>query len=569
MISFGNLSIEGFGSILQPFTISLESKTIIVIRGRTGTGKTTILSALAWVLYGVNIKEVSEVNTWPKYRPKDYQGTMVSIYFKVDNKIYKIIRCQNYKGLIEGVKGKDNLFFYEDGVLSKTKGKKNIQKEIEETLKISYRVFINSVLFGQGLKRLINETNSDQKALFEEIFDLAYTSQAKTIANEMFKVEKSILDTLLDKKSVLEASLEAYTHNYKLSKRESKEFEESQRVELEKLNKKVDEYKKILSELKLTFNPNMITALKKKINSLDIKLKNVKKDYEECLNLNSIPLSQLIEEVITLLENKKYDTCIGNLHKIKGSLEKAQRLESQKYKLIEKISVKKSKLNKLDGMSREVLHYDKLIGIVKSDIFEVKCRKPSKAKTELKSKIIEIKKSLENLLSEIEPQQKKVEDIKWVIEDPLSNHGIKAYLFESSITSLNKILDSYSDVLELNIQYKIDTSTKKKDFTTIIRFEGQTVLYEELSGGQKQLVHLAMAFAMNQLVTAEVGLNIAFLDEIFENLSEDKIDIVVNLIKYIYRDKSLFIITHQDTLPIPGSKTLYTKRNKGLSTFNF
>ena len=101
MISFGNLSIEGFGSILQPFTISLESKTIIVIRGRTGTGKTTILSALAWVLYGVNIKEVSEVNTWPKYRPKDYQGTMVSIYFKVDNKIYKIIRCQNYKGLIE------------------------------------------------------------------------------------------------------------------------------------------------------------------------------------------------------------------------------------------------------------------------------------------------------------------------------------------------------------------------------------------------------------------------------------------------------------------------------------
>ena len=74
-----------------------------------------------------------------------------------------------------------------------------------------------------------------------------------------------------------------------------------------------------------------------------------------------------------------------------------------------------------------------------------------------------------------------------------------------------------------------------------------------------------MAFAMNELK----GINIAFLDEVFENLSYDCIEIVVGLLKKIYKDKTLFLITHQDSLPIGNVRTIHVTRTKGISEYKF
>ena len=147
--------------------------------------------------------------------------------------------------------------------------------------------------------------------------------------------------------------------------------------------------------------------------------------------------------------------------------------------------------------------------------------------------------------------------------------GIKSYLFESSLQDLNEILATYSDVLGFAIQFEVDLSSARKDFKTLISMEGQTVEYEDLSGGQKQLVNLAMAFSMNTLIGQAQGVNIAFLDEVFESLSSDNIEVVVGLIRKVYKDKTLFLITHQDSLPIPNSRVLRVKRIKGISRYEF
>ena len=99
--------------------------------------------------------------------------------------------------------------------------------------------------------------------------------------------------------------------------------------------------------------------------------------------------------------------------------------------------------------------------------------------------------------------------------------------------------------------------------------DGIEVQYDELSGGQKQLCNLAMAFAMNEVMTQAKGISIAFLDEVFENLSQDNIEIVVGLIKKVYKDKTLFLITHQESLPISNSKTLKVQRIKGISHYQY
>ena len=107
----------------------------------------------------------------------------------------------------------------------------------------------------------------------------------------------------------------------------------------------------------------------------------------------------------------------------------------------------------------------------------------------------------------------------------------------------------------------------KKDFVTLIEMDGEIYDYEELSGGQQQLCNVAMAFAMNESLTASKDINIAFLDEVFESLSMDNVEIVIGLIKKTFEEKVLFLITHHESIPLSKFKTLRVERLNGRSSF--
>ena len=91
--------------------------------------------------------------------------------------------------------------------------------------------------------------------------------------------------------------------------------------------------------------------------------------------------------------------------------------------------------------------------------------------------------------------------------------------------------------------------------------------YDELSGGEKQLCNVAMAFAMNEALTASKGINLAFLDEVFESLSSDNVEVVTSLIRHIFKEKTLFLITHLDSLPLGNTKILQVEKTQGLSRY--
>lgn len=79
-----NISKYGCRGILfnRTPTLLLNTQCTILIKAPNGKGKSTILSALVWAIYGKNLKGVSEVNTWKQVRPKDYKGTKVQVYFQ-------------------------------------------------------------------------------------------------------------------------------------------------------------------------------------------------------------------------------------------------------------------------------------------------------------------------------------------------------------------------------------------------------------------------------------------------------------------------------------------------------
>lgn len=571
MIQFGNIIIEGFCSI--PYLeLNLGSKGITVIRGATGEGKTTILSALVWGAYGKNLKGKSDVNTWEKYRPKNYNGTKVEIYFGKDGKTHKITRCLKYKGEVNGAKGKDRLIYEIDAVEVSEKNRGEIQALINADLGMSYSLFMNSILFGQGMKRLIQESSSDQKDLFEEIFELEYISKARDIAKGYYT--------------------EALREYNEISQKYSSSKEKKQSIQrmLDDLKKQANHVKNDLSsrvkvlekKLSLLAKAKKENELKETVtykNRIEQRIQEARDNQKELLNkINDakkktrVSLEEFIGVIIKLLKRGDIKNSLKRLMEVKKAFGDIERLQDKCSKLADKISNYRDKLEELRDQEYEANKVQRDIDSTHVEIKKLLSEKRAGVNLGLikkyKTQLSTISDKLQSIESEMEEKRDKVDNYKWVMDDPLGNRGIKAFLFESSLDILNETLESYSEVLGFSILFYVDIHGVKKDFNTQIIMDGIEVSYEELSGGQKTLVNIAMAFAMNEVMTKAKGINIAFLDEVFENLSSEYVDLVIGLIRKIYKDKTLYLISHQESLPIPNARVLTVTREMGLSQYH-
>ena len=571
MIQFGNIIIEGFCSI--PYLeLNLGSKGITVIRGATGEGKTTILSALVWGAYGKNLKGKSDVNTWEKYRPKNYNGTKVEIYFGKDGKTHKITRCLKYKGEVNGAKGKDRLIYEIDAVEVSEKNRGEIQALINADLGMSYSLFMNSILFGQGMKRLIQESSSDQKDLFEEIFELEYISKARDIAKGYY--------------------MEALREYNEISQKYSSSKEKKQSIQrmLDDLKKQANHVKNDLSsrvkvlekKLSLLAKAKKENELKETVtykNRIEQRIQEARDNQKELLNkINDakkktrVSLEEFIGVIIKLLKRGDIKNSLKRLMEVKKAFGDIERLQDKCSKLADKISNYRDKLEELRDQEYEANKVQRDIDSTHVEIKKLLSEKRAGVNLGLikkyKTQLSTISDKLQSIKSEMEEKRAKVDNYKWVMDDPLGNRGIKAFLFESSLDILNETLESYSEVLGFSILFYVDIQGVKKDFNTQIIMDGIEVSYEELSGGQKTLVNIAMAFAMNEVMTKAKGINIAFLDEVFENLSSEYVDLVIGLIRKIYKDKTLYLISHQESLPIPNARVLTVTRERGLSQYH-
>lgn len=571
MIQFGNIIIEGFCSI--PYLeLNLGSKGITVIRGATGEGKTTILSALVWGAYGKNLKGKSDVNTWEKYRPKNYNGTKVEIYFGKDGKTHKITRCLKYKGEVNGAKGKDRLIYEIDAVEVSEKNRGEIQALINADLGMSYSLFMNSILFGQGMKRLIQESSSDKKDLFEEIFELGYISKARDIAKGYYT--------------------EALREYNEISQKYSSSKEKKQSIQrmLDDLKKQANHVKNDLSsrvkvlekKLSLLAKAKKENELKETItykNRIEQRIQEARDNQKELLNkINDakkktrVSLEEFIGVIIKLLKRGDIKNSLKRLMEVKKAFGDIERLQDKCSKLADKISNYRDKLEELRDQEYEANKVQRDIDLTRVEIKKLLSEKRAGVNLGLikkyKTQLSTISDKLQSIESEMEEKRAKVDNYKWVMDDPLGNRGIKAFLFESSLDILNETLESYSEVLGFSILFYVDIQGVKKDFNTQIIMDGIEVSYEELSGGQKTLVNIAMAFAMNEVMTKAKGINIAFLDEVFENLSSEYVDLVIGLIRKIYKDKTLYLISHQESLPIPNARVLTVTRERGLSQYH-
>lgn len=567
MITLLSVNIEGYCSICEPTHLQLNQGCTVLIKAPNGNGKSSIFGAIVWCIYGKSLKGVSEVNTWKEVQPKDYSGTKVELFFQRDQDIYKITRCQNYKKVLDdGAKGNNRLIFYENGDTVNIKSKIKLQEHIILKLGLSYQLFMNSIMFGQGLQRLITESNADKKKLFEEIFDLNFLNIAKNIAQDGFEEVYSESKELEYNTKNLHQEIESVKSTYKDLKEKEASWKTTLDEECKELKEKRDTLSNKLRIEKKNINKALSLSLDTKVKKQTHLISSLKEKLNDARSLSKMSLEEFIDIILELMQKKKYDKAYESLLKIKSAFIKITKYQKELEKANDKLYGLKETRRELNEVKETCEEYAEEILQIDSKIRKLGNESLKILSPKYKEKIVKLKSKLKTIEQEYQIKLNKLKDYEWLLKDPLGNNGIKAYLFDSSLDLLNNTLDNYSEVLGFRISFEIDLSSTRKDFVTLIERGGVIIDYDELSGGEKQVCNLAMAFAMFESMSAARGINIAFLDEVFESLSSDNIEIVISLIKHIFESKTLFLITHHDSLPLSHSKLLQVEKQNGLTS---
>ena len=547
-----------------------SSEGLYITRDFIVTHNSTILSALVWAIYGKNLKGVSDVNTWKEVRPKDYKGTMVQVFFQKDTHTYKIIRCQKYEEVLEdGAKGKDRLVFIKDGDIIDIKGKGKIQDAINREIGLSYTLFMNSIMFGQGIKRLIQESNSDKKKIFEEVFDLEFLNLAKGIAlqdknNIVAQINEVEHQSQLLKKE-LEANKEAY---FDLRDRE-KSFKKKNREERKSLKQDREKLTKLLIQKQKQIKDEVDASIKIKIKNQNKLISDIRGKLNNAKKISNVSLKEVIKELVIQLEGGNYKRALRDAKSIYNAfsdIEKYEKKYSKAQDRLEELENVDERYKKLKSDCDDIA--DDLASI-DEDLAKLKQEKLKVMSPKYKQKLKEIRKNLRKVDEDFHNKELELENYNWLINDPLGNNGIKAYLFDSSLEFLNRTLDKYSEVLGFRIEFNIDLGTARKEFVTFIERDGQIIDYDELSGGEKTLCNFSMALAMHEALTASKGVNIILFDEVFESLSSDNVELVTSLIRKYSEGKTVFVITHLEGVVFSHSKILQVTKEKGLSYYKY
>lgn len=563
MLKLLNMQVEGFCSIPNLY-VPFDQKQTVLIKAPNGSGKSTIFSALVWCLYGKTIKGVSDVQTWKEFRTSDYCGTMVSVHFQRKESVYQVIRCQKYdKNLEDGSKGRDRFIVIKDAEPLDIKSKVQLQQKLVDILGLTQNLFTNSIMFGQGINRIIQESNADKKKLFEEIFDLNYLNIARGIALDDKSTIVSQLNEAERESASLKRELESTISTYKDLKAREKDFSNHIREE----RKELREDRKKLRAKREEILPNLGTSLTPEINMLQKELDKLHKAYRQAKSISNIPIKEFIGNVYEMISSKKYKAASKALLEIMEAFDMMENLQLEIDSKSHELDHYKEKHHEYNKYSQILADIDDDLETIKEQLRKLKEEKLKVLSPKYKEQIAYIRKKLRNVDEDYHNKELELEDYNWVIDDPLGNNGIKAYLFDSSLDFLNRELEKYYEILGFHISFEIDLSSTRKEFCTLIEKDGHIIEYDELSGGEKQLVDISMAFAMNQALTISKGINIAFLDEVFESLSSDNIELVIQLVREVYKDKTLFLISHHDSLPFSNVKILEVEKRNGLSYY--
>jgi DNA repair exonuclease SbcCD ATPase subunit len=545
MIYFKKLRWKNLLSTGNVFTeIDLANNPTTLIVGINGAGKSTILDALSFGLFGKPFRKINKPQLLNTITQKNL---VVEIEFSIGTIEYKIIR---------GIK--PNVFeVHQNGkLLNQSAESKDYQEILEkQIIKVNHKSFSQVVVLGSATFQPFMQLSAQQKReIIEDLLDL----QIFTTMNSLLKDKNSENDSKITKnnteRKVIESKIELTEQHMFEMQNNTGEIIAEKKKQISKLE---DEGLAIYNELKdyedkiakMEGDLEDIQSINERIN----KLSKLKHRIEARVNV-------INEEVKFFTENTTCPTCkqdiaeefrdkTVNIKKQEISDNEAglETLAEQYDKEKQQLSVSMNKAADVHSLKLERIRCMESVKAIKNNIIQL--NKDVEKLKEVKS--IEKDERLNGFKQDLE---KIAEDYNLLIEEKnvlssaavlLKDNGIKAKIIKQYIPIINKLINKYLSAMDFFVSFELDENFKE----SIKSRHRDDFSYDSFSEGEKQKIDLALLFTWRAIAKMRnsINTNLLIMDEVFDSsLDLNSTEYLINIIRDIAKDNNIVIISHKE-----------------------
>ena len=551
MIVFKTVTWKNFLSTGNtPIEIALDNSPSTLIIGDNGSGKSTVLDALTFVLFGKPFRRIKKDQLVNSVNGRD---CTVEIYFDIGKRKYLVIR---------GIKPTRFEIYIDGKLLNQDASSKDYQKQLENNiLKLNHRSFTQVVILGSSsFIPFMQLTAAARREVVEEILDIKVFSLMNYILKSRIKDNKESSRDIKYENDMLE-------HKVNLQENKISEAKDKSKTSLNALEKKMKKNADDMKKLE-----NEVVALKGLVTEweTDILPKHQKVDTDRT-ELNKIKYrmehksNKAEQEIKFFKDNDNCPTCEQHI----DEEFKHKAIEERTDKMVTGACAMVSLDAQLTEMGARIDLYEK-IEKDKRD-HEVNIAKKNTSVESLGNFNDDVSRQINDIqtagtllaedktrLQEYREDSKRIKKEKEKIQDRanylniakqlLQDSGIKTKIIKKYLPIMNKLVNSYLNQLEFQVKFELDEQFNEKIKS---RYRDEFA-YANFSEGEKMRIDLALLFTWRQIAKMKnsTNTNLLILDEIFDSsLDVNGTDEFLKILNTL-SNENIFLISHKSDLNV-------------------